>query len=148
MHDPVYGSNPKAGIPRPGAAVSVPAAAEKDETKQAEAVENVTDSLLGDVIAEVAKEALKGAKEELASAPAAALEPGHPAPAPADAPPQKKSRTESEESPDSFCPECTQPLPDPTSEELSLFLHALSYEGEGWKYSTEKPYWTADDFAL
>lgn len=152
MHDPVYGSHPKAGIPRYNTnnntvppPVSVPAAAEAP-LQEVQVEQKLTDGLLGEVLAEIAKESLEVAREEVATPVASAAHPA-PAPAPSAQPPLKKSRTV-EEGADEFCLECTESLPDPTPQELSLFLHALSYEGEGWKYTTEKPAWAADDYAL
>ena len=56
-------------------------------------------------------------------------------------------KAESDSFVDAHCPECKLVMSDPTPQELSLFLHALTYEGEDWKYETAPPYWAADDFA-
>ncbi|CAI2182434.1 20439_t:CDS:2 [Funneliformis geosporum] len=45
------------------------------------------------------------------------------------------------------CEECTmQNLPDPEPHQLFIWLHALKYEGDEWKYETEWPYWANKDF--
>ncbi|RKP08180.1 pseudouridine synthase, partial [Thamnocephalis sphaerospora] len=49
------------------------------------------------------------------------------------------------------CDECQQPiLPDPTSDQLCIWLHAAVYAGETagehWRYTTRMPTWAADDF--
>ncbi|CAG8446670.1 8220_t:CDS:2 [Funneliformis caledonium] len=45
------------------------------------------------------------------------------------------------------CEVCTmQNLPDPEPHQLFIWLHALKYEGDGWKYETEWPYWAKQDF--
>lgn len=149
MHDPIYGSNP-----RP---LTTPLAA--PEPSATAAVASITEGLLDELMLEVTNEVLNNAKDDvtLAAPPAAAGATealAHPPPIPAAAamPPAKRSRKEEEdeekEDPLTYCPDCSTPLPDPTPDDLSLFLHALSYEGEGWKYQTEKPSWAADDYLL
>ncbi|TPX77076.1 hypothetical protein CcCBS67573_g01666 [Chytriomyces confervae] len=39
------------------------------------------------------------------------------------------------------CPWCISPIPDPPEHEMSIFLHAWKYNGDGWAYETEKPEW-------
>ncbi|KAJ2866527.1 DRAP deaminase [Coemansia aciculifera] len=40
------------------------------------------------------------------------------------------------------CEKCSDPfLPDPTSDELCIWLHAWRYSGPGWSYETELPEW-------
>eukprot|EP01135_Chromosphaera_perkinsii_P011097 Nk52_evm6s2340 gene=Nk52_evmTU6s2340 len=40
-----------------------------------------------------------------------------------------------------LCKECEKKDDDPLPEELSLYLHAKSYLGEGWGYETKMPEW-------
>ena len=41
------------------------------------------------------------------------------------------------------CPECVDPIPDPTVESLIMFLHALKYKGIGWEFETSMPEWAS-----
>jgi len=46
-----------------------------------------------------------------------------------------------------YCEECAnQKFNDPLPHQLCIWLHALKYEGDGWKYETELPEWTKTDF--
>ncbi|KAI8488219.1 RNA pseudouridylate synthase domain containing protein 2 [Branchiostoma belcheri] len=47
---------------------------------------------------------------------------------------------------DPICDECKVSRRDPTPEELVMYLHALSYEGEGWGYKTPPPKWASEDW--
>ena len=40
-----------------------------------------------------------------------------------------------------FCPWCAMKPVDPKPEDLVMWLHALSYEGPGWRYETPIPKW-------
>ncbi|CAG8607977.1 3120_t:CDS:2 [Cetraspora pellucida] len=45
------------------------------------------------------------------------------------------------------CVECTAPkFSDPFLHQLLIWLHALKYEGDGWKFESELPFWAKDDF--
>ncbi|KAJ2046126.1 hypothetical protein GGI03_005440 [Coemansia sp. RSA 2337] len=40
------------------------------------------------------------------------------------------------------CDKCSDPfMPDPTPDELCIWLHAWRYSGPGWSYETELPEW-------
>jgi len=39
------------------------------------------------------------------------------------------------------CPWCAKEWPDPTPEELVMWLHAYSYEGPGWRFVAPAPSW-------
>lgn len=43
--------------------------------------------------------------------------------------------------PEDFCPWCAKKPVDPKPEDLVMWLHALSYEGPGWRYETPIPKW-------
>ncbi|XP_078619532.1 pseudouridylate synthase RPUSD2-like [Branchiostoma floridae x Branchiostoma japonicum] len=45
---------------------------------------------------------------------------------------------------DPICDECRVSRRDPTPKELVMYLHALSYEGEGWSYETPPPQWASE----
>ncbi|CAG8535505.1 3705_t:CDS:2 [Paraglomus occultum] len=46
-----------------------------------------------------------------------------------------------------YCEECAnQKFDDPLPHQLCIWLHALKYEGDGWKYETELPEWAKTDF--
>ncbi|CAG8494555.1 779_t:CDS:2 [Paraglomus brasilianum] len=46
-----------------------------------------------------------------------------------------------------YCEECAnQKFNDPLPHQLCIWLHALKYEGDGWKYETELPEWAKTDF--
>lgn len=47
---------------------------------------------------------------------------------------------------DSNCTECCMHHPDPTPVQLMMYLHALSYQGEGWAYKTSLPEWADSDW--
>ncbi|XP_045191529.2 pseudouridylate synthase RPUSD2-like [Mercenaria mercenaria] len=47
---------------------------------------------------------------------------------------------------DEFCEECKHIYEDPKPEELIIYLHAVTYKGPTWEYSTPLPYWAAEDF--
>jgi len=75
---------------------------------------------------------------------------------------EKKSRArlEVEDSPDSgveadttedakgdpHCYECKVKYRDPSPADLMMYLHALRYQGNGWSYQTELPYWARADW--
>eukprot|EP00050_Salpingoeca_kvevrii_P017078 m.61516 g.61516 ORF g.61516 m.61516 type:complete len:493 (-) comp7343_c0_seq3:2-1480(-) len=42
------------------------------------------------------------------------------------------------------CSDCHSKWPDPTEESLRIYLHAISYAGEGWKYETPLPAWARE----
>jgi len=44
------------------------------------------------------------------------------------------------------CPDCTNPYPDPLPGDLVMWLHAVTYEGPGWSYSTEIPEWAKEEY--
>ncbi|KAI8608551.1 pseudouridine synthase [Chytriomyces sp. MP71] len=44
------------------------------------------------------------------------------------------------------CPGCRNPGPDPTQDELRIFLHALKYRGDDWSYESPEPQWAKEDF--
>ncbi|KAJ1663288.1 DRAP deaminase [Coemansia sp. RSA 1813] len=44
-----------------------------------------------------------------------------------------------------MCPKCSNPTyPDPTPDELSIWLHAWRYSGPGWTFETPLPAWAQD----
>ncbi|CAG8494927.1 16288_t:CDS:2 [Racocetra fulgida] len=46
-----------------------------------------------------------------------------------------------------LCEECTAAkFSDPFLHQLLIWLHALKYEGDGWKYESELPFWAKDEF--
>ena len=47
---------------------------------------------------------------------------------------------------DPHCFECKVKYRDPKPKDLVMFLHAWTYSGFGWKYSTELPTWTKEDW--
>ena len=47
---------------------------------------------------------------------------------------------------DPHCFECKVKYRDPKPKDLVMFLHAWTYSGSGWKYSTELPTWTKEDW--
>jgi RluA family pseudouridine synthase len=48
---------------------------------------------------------------------------------------------------DELCPECRNPHEDPSVEELSMCLHALSYSGEeGWRFEVPRPDWAEESW--
>lgn len=47
---------------------------------------------------------------------------------------------------DEYCEDCKFKFQDPDRSELILYLHAVTYRGPGWEYSTTLPYWAAEDF--
>ena len=47
---------------------------------------------------------------------------------------------------DPFCPECDVRYMNPKAKHLMLFLHALSYSGQGWSFKTDMPFWAKDDY--
>ena len=47
---------------------------------------------------------------------------------------------------DPHCFECKVKYRDPKPNDLVMFLHAWTYSGSGWKYSTELPAWTKEDW--
>ncbi|CAH1233487.1 RPUSD2 [Branchiostoma lanceolatum] len=47
---------------------------------------------------------------------------------------------------DPICDECRVSRRDPTPKELVMYLHALSYEGEGWSFETPPPKWASEDW--
>ena len=49
---------------------------------------------------------------------------------------------------DPKCSECKLNFRDPSPKDLVMCLHALTYSGPGWSYSTEKPDWARDDWTL
>lgn len=53
---------------------------------------------------------------------------------------------ESKVSFDENCEDCKYLCQDPDRSELILYLHAVSYRGPGWEYSSTLPYWAAEDF--
>jgi len=56
------------------------------------------------------------------------------------------SRDIGEEYHDDNCTYCQRVWVEPLESELVMYLHALSYEGPGWRYETEVPAWASDDF--
>lgn len=42
---------------------------------------------------------------------------------------------------DQDCPECIQPFLDPEEQQMVLWLHALVYRSNTWKYETKLPQW-------
>ncbi|XP_031563039.1 RNA pseudouridylate synthase domain-containing protein 2-like [Actinia tenebrosa] len=46
---------------------------------------------------------------------------------------------------DGDCSECRIQRRDPTPEELTMCLHAISYKGPDWEYQTKQPPWVAQD---
>jgi len=48
---------------------------------------------------------------------------------------------------DPHCYECKVNYRDPSPADLMMYLHALRYQGNGWSYQTELPYWARDDWA-
>eukprot|EP00112_Aurelia_sp_Birch-Aquarium-sp1_P002989 Seg13338.1 transcript_id=Seg13338.1/GoldUCD/mRNA.D3Y31 product="RNA pseudouridylate synthase domain-containing protein 2" protein_id=Seg13338.1/GoldUCD/D3Y31 len=49
---------------------------------------------------------------------------------------------------DPDCSDCRNPMPDPQSTELVMYLHALSYKGPDWMYNTSMPEWANKDWTL
>ncbi|XP_038142123.1 RNA pseudouridylate synthase domain-containing protein 2 [Cyprinodon tularosa] len=47
---------------------------------------------------------------------------------------------------DHLCSECKLVRPDPTKEELVMYLHALRYKGPDFEYSTQLPDWGKEDW--
>ncbi|XP_071760352.1 pseudouridylate synthase RPUSD2 isoform X2 [Centroberyx gerrardi] len=47
---------------------------------------------------------------------------------------------------DHLCSECKLVRPDPTEQELVMYLHALRYKGPDFEYSTHLPDWAKDDW--
>ena len=47
---------------------------------------------------------------------------------------------------DPHCFECKFKFRDPKPQDLVMFLHALSYSGSGWKFSTDLPDWAKDSW--
>ncbi|OQV12083.1 RNA pseudouridylate synthase domain-containing protein 2 [Hypsibius exemplaris] len=45
---------------------------------------------------------------------------------------------------DPKCPECWLDFADPKPEDMRIDLHAWKYEGPGWKFATELPFWAKD----
>lgn len=45
---------------------------------------------------------------------------------------------------DPNCTECHTHHPDPTPNELIMYLHALRYSGDGWDFKTDPPEWAQD----
>ena len=43
------------------------------------------------------------------------------------------------------CPECKNPLPDPTPESLIMYLHARKYTFENHEFETPMPPWASHD---
>nr|XP_039260815.1 RNA pseudouridylate synthase domain-containing protein 2-like [Styela clava] len=41
------------------------------------------------------------------------------------------------------CEECIYPLPDPSPENMVMFLHAYKYKGPNWSFETKLPEWAA-----
>lgn len=46
----------------------------------------------------------------------------------------------------SNCPECKEKYRDPKPHELIMYLHALSYKGKDWEYSSKLPEWASPDW--
>ena len=44
------------------------------------------------------------------------------------------------------CTECKNLRMDPTPDQLLIYLHALKYEGDGWEYETDYPYWADEQY--
>lgn len=44
-----------------------------------------------------------------------------------------------------LCPECSMERPEPSSEQLCIYLHAVKYSCTDWSYETEFPAWAALD---
>lgn len=44
------------------------------------------------------------------------------------------------------CPECKEKYRDPQPHELIMYLHALSYKGKGWEYSSKLPEWASPEW--
>ena len=44
------------------------------------------------------------------------------------------------------CVDCRNNRIDPSPEQLSLWLHSIKYEGEGWMYETPLPDWATEDW--
>ena len=44
------------------------------------------------------------------------------------------------------CSDCQNQIPDPQSNELVMYLHALSYKGPDWMYKTNIPEWAHEDW--
>lgn len=47
---------------------------------------------------------------------------------------------------DDICPDCAHPFPDPSPQDLTMWLHALTYKGPGWSFETALPSWATKDF--
>lgn len=47
---------------------------------------------------------------------------------------------------DNLCGECKIVRPDPTEKDLVMYLHALSYKGPDFEYSTRLPDWAKEDW--
>jgi len=47
---------------------------------------------------------------------------------------------------DPHCFECKAKFPDPKPEELVMFLHAWSYAGPDWKFTTDLPAWAKENW--
>lgn len=47
---------------------------------------------------------------------------------------------------DPHCSECKVRFRDPKPKDLVMYLHALSYKGEGWSFETKMPVWAAPDW--
>jgi RluA family pseudouridine synthase len=45
---------------------------------------------------------------------------------------------------DADCSDCHAHHPDPTPNDLVMYLHALKYEGKGWSFSTDPPEWAVE----
>lgn len=49
---------------------------------------------------------------------------------------------------DEDCYFCKLSSHDPVQTSLGLFLHAFKYEGEGWKFEAEMPFWASKDWNI
>ncbi|XP_014677074.1 PREDICTED: RNA pseudouridylate synthase domain-containing protein 2-like [Priapulus caudatus] len=47
---------------------------------------------------------------------------------------------------DDGCDECRRSYRDPVPSELVMYLHALSYKGKDWSYSTKMPEWASEEW--
>ena len=49
---------------------------------------------------------------------------------------------------DPLCPKCNEKPADPVAEDLVLYLHCLCYTGPDWKFKSEMPEWTSEDYVV
>uniref|UniRef100_T2MAD7 Pseudouridine synthase n=1 Tax=Hydra vulgaris TaxID=6087 RepID=T2MAD7_HYDVU len=47
---------------------------------------------------------------------------------------------------DAECTDCKRKWKEPSKDELSIFLHAVTYKGPGWEYTTKMPLWASSDW--